>query len=705
VRLLLACLLAAVGALYIAQPSSAAAQPLRTAMIDHGELDGPDADLALTRARAAGASAFRLMLEWYRVAPVERPEGFDAANPNSPGYDWSSFDRKIRMIAAHGLEPIVVLHYPPVWAGGGFTPVPDPVETGKFAHAAAEHYNGASGVPRVRYWMIWNEPNVELDFSPQFDAENRPVSPAAYRTVLNAAADGIHAARSDNLVIAGALSPFGVDTRDYLRTMPPMVFMRELLCMSDGKPPQPTCQEQAHFDVWAHHPYTRGGPTHKAKVRDDVSLGNLDEMSTMLGAATRAGHIMSARPVQFWATEFSWDTKPPDPLAVPLRLQARWVSEALYRMWKLGVGLVAWLQIRDAPYPEKGEQSGLWYYGGPRLACDDAKTPTLTSFHFPFVAYTGKKKRLTVWGRTPTSRPGLVTIQQLTPKGWRDIGKVHATAGGIFSGRVPALPPRTRGRFSEPLPARRNFSLGVFCGGPRHYWRLGDRSGVTARDEVGTGAATYEGGVGLGAPGAPTGVTDPSVTLDGSGRVSLGWQWSPRTVELWLKTTDPGPGAAFSNRNDISHYVFLGTSGDGRLLAFDTRPLTSEARIDDGRWHYVVYTYDGTVGRLYLDGSIIASESYERILGGAEASIGYDASLQSSFRGSVDEVAIYDTALSEAQVREHYASRLPRSAGSKKIAGRYVRARFGSAASQPFSLVRAPDHPYDPFGYPGFDDG
>ena len=115
------------------RPAAAAASPLETAVIDHGELDGPDVDLALGRARAAGARYFRLMLPWYSVAPAQRPAGFDAENPNEPAYRWREFDRKLTLLARHGLRPIVVFHYPPAWAGGGFTPSPDPVELAKFA--------------------------------------------------------------------------------------------------------------------------------------------------------------------------------------------------------------------------------------------------------------------------------------------------------------------------------------------------------------------------------------------------------------------------------------------------------------------------------------------------------------------------------------------------------------------------------------------
>jgi hypothetical protein len=695
---------AAAAAPGLAVASVAAGRPLETAVIDHGELDGPDADLALQRVRGAGARYVRLMLEWYRVAPAERPARFDAEDPADPAYHWEELDRKLALLASHGLRPIVVFHYPPAWAGGGFTPSPDPVELAKFARAAATRYGGGfDGLPRVRYWMTWNEPNVAWDFSPQFDEADRPLSPARYRQLVNATADALHSVHADNVVIAGALSPFAVDSRDYLRTMAPLRFMRELLCMSAGRPPRPTCDERVHFDIWAHHPYTRGGPTHRARRPGDVSLGNLGEMTRLVRAAIRAGKVVSRQKVRLWASEFSWDTNPPDPLAVPIRLQARWVSEAFYRMWRLGTSLVAWLQLRDAPYPESGTQAGLWFRGGPRLACDRPKTPTLSSFRFPFVAYE-RGRRILVWGRTPRGTRANVVVERATPRGWRPLARLAANRLGIFRARVRAR--AARSRLTQKLSAPPAYREAVFCRGPRSYWRLGERRGASAADEIGGRAASYSGGVSLGQSGALRGDPDTAVSLDGvDDEVSLGPLPSPRTVELWLKARGPlaSGAAAFSNRDEMSHYVFLGVSDDGRARAYDSFALTSPQRVDDGVWHYLVYTYDGSTGRLYVDGDLAASGVFERLEGVAQARVGYDPAPAAHLRGLVDEVAVYDFPLSRAEVKAHYRARMPRKAGRTTIRGRYVRARVRGVTSQPFSLARIGDRVYDPFGYPGGD--
>jgi hypothetical protein len=206
--------------------------------------------------------------------------------------------------------------------------------------------------------------------------------------------------------------------------------------------------------------------------------------------------------------------------------------------------------------------------------------------------------------------------------------------------------------------------------------------------------------VGLGAAGALVDDHDRAVTLNGSARVWLGWQPSPETVEVWLKTTKPQLAAAFSNRNGKHQNVFLGTAADGHALSFDSHALESKQPIDDGQWHDVVYTYDGAVGRLYVDGRLNASATYHRAGGAETATLGYDTALNAFFQGSVDELSLYGYPLSDAVVKEHYAARVHRPAGALTYKGPYLRARLtgGSLASEPFSLVPVPDRHYEPFG-------
>jgi hypothetical protein len=208
--------------------------------------------------------------------------------------------------------------------------------------------------------------------------------------------------------------------------------MRELFCL------RPACSARVTFDVWAHHPYTNGGPTHHARQVDDVSLADLPAMRQVLDAAWRAKRINAPRPPAFWVTEFSWDTYPPDRYGVPTSLQARWVSEAMYRMWRVGVSLVTWFQLRDQRIGQGNFQSGLFFYSGATYRLTRAK-PALTAFRFPFVALRSGAQML-VWGRTPAGAAARVAVEQRTGAVWRRVALLTTTVRGIFTARIRAKP-------------------------------------------------------------------------------------------------------------------------------------------------------------------------------------------------------------------------------------------------------------------------
>ena len=436
-----AALLALLAAVHAGGASAAVpSRPLQTAVIEPDELATPEGLLTLQRIKGAGATFVRIGLSWNATAPQVRPEGFDPANPNDPNYNWSAFDAKLRLVQRAGLQAIVAVNDGPPWAR--LLPYINapvaPHEYGAFLAAASRRYDGTTaGLPRVRHWQIWIEPNLHPFLSPQFDeGTGQPYSPRIYREMVNAVADALHGVSAENVVIAGSTAPFRDVTpltAQFNSQWGPLTFMREFLCL--GRDLRPSCNENmpVRFDVWAHHPYTSGGPTHRANLPDDVSIGDLPEMGAVLDAAVRAGHVRSIGPVRFWVTEFSWDTNPPDRNALPLWLHTRWVAEALYRMWTHGVSLVTWLQIRDAPAPASFVQSGLWFNGGRGVRSDRPK-PALNAFRFPLVAFP-QGGRVFVWGRTPAGRRARVIVEQSFRGGWRVLGTVPTNGFGIFQQR------------------------------------------------------------------------------------------------------------------------------------------------------------------------------------------------------------------------------------------------------------------------------
>ena len=399
------------------------------------------APLAYQRMREAGAKFTRIIVYWSTVAPDKEPADWDPTNPADPNYDWSIYDQQVRDATAAGLEPLMMIYSAPRWAERCKVDTPgicdpDPVRFGKFSAAAAKRYDGDfEGLPEVRYWEPWNEPNLFLFFEPQYQ-NGKKVSPLLYRELLNRFAGVVKTVDPANQVVAGGLAPI-----ERPGGLGPLDFARRVLCMTGREKPRPKpgCAARATFDIWANNPYTTGGPTHASAGPDDVSLGDLREMAALLKAARRAGKIRTdLTRVPFWITEFSWDSAPPDPGGLPMGILCRWTSEAMFRAWQAGVSKFFWLSLRDWPRPEGAPysttiESGLWFRG-PTIEQDRPKR-VLKAFRFPFVAFR-KEKTISVWGRTPDSSAGRVGLWFKRSGDWRRFATARADRTGVFRLKV-----------------------------------------------------------------------------------------------------------------------------------------------------------------------------------------------------------------------------------------------------------------------------
>jgi hypothetical protein len=426
-------LLIVVALLALPVAAQAASRPLLTGLQD---FDFTQAHF--DHIKGSGAKVVKIVIPWRAVAPASPPSNFNPASPVDPSYDWEPYDSWVRAAVGMGLQPLVTVEQAPPFAerdksGSPGTGNPDPVQFGLFAEAVARRYSGSvAGLPRVRMFEAWNEPNANFFLSPA-RVNGQDYTPTLYREMVNQFAAGVHRVFADNTVAAGAQFPFAINRATGV-AIGPYRFMRELLCLSEKLKVIPGCGPPVQFDAWSHHPYTSGGPTHKAGSPDSVSLGDLPRMNRLLRAALRQHRVVSNRHVQFWITEFGWDTAPPDPKGVPLALHARWVSEALYRSWKAGVSLFVYYRLRDGP-PTGAVQSGLWYRCVDGAACDQAK-PSAQAFRFPFVAFRSGRKGSRVWGLTPGAVRGAVVIERARGKRWKRVGKLRANSSGIFQGLI-----------------------------------------------------------------------------------------------------------------------------------------------------------------------------------------------------------------------------------------------------------------------------
>ncbi len=406
-------------------PAVAPARGIETALTNAGPFMGSkgESSRALGRARKAGIGALRIYVSWAGTAPRQRPRSWNPANPADPNYFWYT-DRQVRRAVAAGLTPILSVSDAPSWAerstgGKPGTNSPDAKQLGRFMRAAAKRYSGATpGVPRVRYWQIWNEPNASYWLNPQ-RKDGRDVSPAIYRRMLNSSAAAVRAVSPRNRVVAGGTFPFQ-QVSPGPEAIAPRRFLRSLT------------RAKVQFDVWSVHPYTSGNAFHRASGPGGVSLGDLGSVRRDLDRLYGAGRIDSRGPPSLWITEFQWDSAPPDPKGVPVDLLTRWTSEAIYQAWRSGVSLFTWFQLRDDPVG-RGFQGGLFARCNTGKDCYRPK-PILRSFRFPFVAYR-RGAGLLVWGRTPRGEGGTVTIEQRLGSDWVRLGIMQPSAG-IFTGRL-----------------------------------------------------------------------------------------------------------------------------------------------------------------------------------------------------------------------------------------------------------------------------
>jgi len=225
------------------------------------------------------------------------------------------------------------------------------------------------------------------------------------------------------------------------------------------------------------------------------------------------------------------------------------------------------------------------------------------------------------------------------------------------------------------------YAATVLGDGPVLYYRLSDPSGNVAADSSNTGnVGTYAGGITQNVSGGLGGDPDGAVLLDGSSgnvRAANSGSLSPTgsvTVETWVKWSgtpgtqdiiNKGDGATLAGSSYALAYV-PGCGGCG--LGFYTyigNSFTCACQTiapTPGRWYHLVgtRTASGQVA-FYVNGSLAASASDGGgALNNVPSGLGVGASGSGSgtslypANATLDEAAVYATALTATQVSNHY---------------------------------------------------
>jgi hypothetical protein len=205
---------------------------------------------------------------------------------------------------------------------------------------------------------------------------------------------------------------------------------------------------------------------------------------------------------------------------------------------------------------------------------------------------------------------------------------------------------------------------------PSLWWRLGEQAGTTAVDASGHSLdGDYIGGATFNTRAGLISDTDNAIAFAAGQAVTrhgVAWPVYPFSVECWFSTTSSG-GLVNALAPFAVPFLQVGVSGSGILILMsdavgNTARASTAATYNDGLTHHVVATWTNgtTVPALYIDG--VQDTTGATSLRPSMPDVGTafvtvtrnDNSNFASFLATIDEVAVYPTALSAARVLVHY---------------------------------------------------
>tara|TARA_R110001583_G_scaffold35585_3_gene118231 strand:+ start:30730 stop:37086 length:6357 start_codon:yes stop_codon:yes gene_type:complete len=133
------------------------------------------------------------------------------------------------------------------------------------------------------------------------------------------------------------------------------------------------------------------------------------------------------------------------------------------------------------------------------------------------------------------------------------------------------------------------------------------------------------------------------------------------TISAWIKRENTSASIVSKRDNGFTTGYNFGINGSGNLeMSWNggSETITSSVPIPTSIWHHVAVIYDGTDAKLYIDGveditqtTVLAApiDNSESFL--IAAADGDEVNTTSFFEGNIDEVRVWDVALTEDQLR------------------------------------------------------
>lgn len=207
---------------------------------------------------------------------------------------------------------------------------------------------------------------------------------------------------------------------------------------------------------------------------------------------------------------------------------------------------------------------------------------------------------------------------------------------------------------------------------PLAYWNLNEIAGAMAEDASGHDhQGQFEDGVALYLNGpnskglADSGHVNRSAHFAGGRmKANVGVSGSNQSVSLWFwngMPTDARPMTGHLFETPAGHTIAIGGVGNspGRLIVGqgDQAILVGKSQIDNRSWNHLAFVRQGGKVMVYLNGQLevegglnaTVAQSSEKVM-----YIGGRGNGQTSFEGKLDEVAIFDRALTAQEISQQF---------------------------------------------------
>lgn len=199
------------------------------------------------------------------------------------------------------------------------------------------------------------------------------------------------------------------------------------------------------------------------------------------------------------------------------------------------------------------------------------------------------------------------------------------------------------------------------------FWRLEEASGTVAADSKGTNAGTYANGVTRSMTGATGGSTavrcdgvDDHVNVPDAPSLDLADAF---TYELWAKRSTLLDDAVLIHKGANAPTLHFGSSSHNywalKKSAASDVSTSTVALADTTTWHHLVATKNGSAVKLYMDGADVTGSVSNLTMANTADPLRLCSTTTNGFffAGQLDEVAVYNRALTASEVASHYAAR------------------------------------------------